>query len=183
MAGTVDDPGRPRVQRTSNIDAPCKRALDAWTASRPSYPLRTLLRYHDRMPDTPENQDPRTLYDIIGGEARLRELVDRFYDLMQLEGDFAGIHAMHPVPNDGSRDKLFMFLSGWMGGPNLFIERYGHPMLRARHLPFAIGTTERDQWLRCMAQALEDLGYDYDLRLQLMQAFFQTADWMRNKPH
>jgi hemoglobin len=56
-------------------------------------------------------------------------------------------------------------------------------MLRARHLPFAIGTSERDQWLRCMAMALEDLGYDYDLRLALMQSFYQTADWMRNRPH
>jgi hypothetical protein len=102
------------------------------------------LRYHGRMSETPvtqesdvqeEQQASRTMYELIGGETRLRELVDRFYDLMQLEGDFAGIHAMHPKPNDGSRDKLFMFLSGWMGGPNLFIERFGHPMLRARHLP------------------------------------------------
>ena len=67
-----------------------------------------------------------TLYDTIGGAPRLRELVDRFYDIMQLETDFAGIHAMHPVPNDNSRDKLFMFLSGWMGGPDLYIEKYGH---------------------------------------------------------
>jgi len=134
------------------------------------------------MADTEDTQEP-TLYDIIGGASRLRELVDRFYDIMQLEGDFAGIHAMHPVPNDSSRDKLFMFLSGWMGGPNLYIEKYGHPMLRARHLPFAIGTSERDQWLRAMALALEDLGYDDALRLRLMQSFFQTADWMRNKPH
>jgi len=129
-------------------------------------------------PNTPATQ---TLYEIMGGEQRLRELVDRFYDLMQLEPDFAGIHAMHPVPNDGSREKLFMFLSGWMGGPDLFVERYGHPRLRARHLGFAIGTRERDQWLRAMALAMEDLGYDDALRLRLMQAFFNTADWMRNK--
>jgi len=124
----------------------------------------------------------QTLYQIMGGAERLRELVDRFYDLMQLESDFAGIHAMHPVPNDGSRDKLFMFLSGWMGGPDLFIERYGHPRLRARHLPYAIGTKERDQWLRAMALAMEDLGYDDALRVRMMSAFFNTADWMRNKP-
>jgi hemoglobin len=134
------------------------------------------MRYHDRMPDTP------TLYEVIGGESRLRELVDRFYDLMQLEPEFAGIHAMHPKPNDSSRDKLFMFLSGWMGGPDLFIERYGHPRLRARHLPYAIGTSERDQWLRCMASAMQDVGIDEDLQLRLMQSFYQTADWMRNKP-
>ena len=126
-----------------------------------------------------ENQ---TLYEIIGGETRLRELVDRFYDLMELEAEFAGIHALHPKPNDSSRDKLFMFLSGWMGGPDLFVERYGHPRLRARHLPFAIGTKERDQWLRAMALAMEDIGMDDALRLRLMQSFYQTADWMRNKP-
>ena len=125
-----------------------------------------------------ENQ---TLYEIIGGESRLRELVDRFYDLMQLEPEFAGIHVLHPTPNDSSRDKLFMFLSGWMGGPDLFVERYGHPRLRARHLPFAIGTKERDQWLRAMALAMEDIGMDDALRLRLMQSFYQTADWMRNK--
>ena len=125
--------------------------------------------------------DTRTLYEIIGGESRLRELVDRFYDIMQLETDFAGIHGMHPVPNDSSRDKLFMFLSGWMGGPNLYIERFGHPRLRARHLPYAIGTKERDQWLRAMAMATEDVGMDDALRLRLMQSFYETADWMRNK--
>lgn len=127
------------------------------------------------MSDTP------TLYDVIGGAPVLRELVDRFYDLMQLEGEFAGIHAMHPVPNDGSRDKLFMFLSGWMGGPDLYIERHGHPRLRARHLPYAIGVKERDQWLRAMAWAMQDVGIEESLRLRLMESFFQTADWMRNK--
>src|SRR3954453_12516543 len=128
-----------------------------------------------------DTQETPTLYELIGGETRLRELVDRFYDIMQLEPDFAGIHAMHPKPNDGSRDKLFMFLSGWMGGPNLFIERYGHPMLRARHLPFAIGTTERDQWLACMVQAMEETEVPGELRQALEQAFFRTADWMRNR--
>ena len=125
--------------------------------------------------------NPPTLYETIGGAARLRELVDRFYDIMQLETDFAGIHAMHPVPNDSSRDKLFMFLSGWMGGPDLYIEKFGHPRLRARHLPYAIGTKERDQWLHAMAQATGEVGMDEELRLRLMQSFYETADWMRNK--
>ena len=123
-----------------------------------------------------------TLYHIIGGESRLRELVDRFYDLMELEPEFAAIRAMHPTPLDSSRDKLFMFLSGWMGGPDLFVEQFGHPRLRARHLPFAIASAERDQWLRAMAWAMEDIGIDEDLRMRLMQSFYQTADWMRNTP-
>ncbi|WP_229458837.1 group II truncated hemoglobin [Massilia glaciei] len=123
-----------------------------------------------------------TTYTLIGGADGLRALVDRFYDLMALEPEFAGIHAMHPRPNDGSRDKLFMFLSGWMGGPDLFVQAFGHPRLRARHLPFAIGTNERDQWLRAMAWAMQDLGIDEPLRLRLMESFFQTADWMRNTP-
>ena len=124
----------------------------------------------------------QTLYSVIGGAARLRELVDRFYDLMELESEFAGIRALHPSPMDGSRDKLYMFLSGWMGGPDLFVEQFGHPRLRARHLPFAIGSSERDQWLRAMAWAMEDIGIDETLRLRLMESFYQTADWMRNKP-
>ena len=125
--------------------------------------------------------EPQTLYSIIGGETRLRELVDRFYDLMELESEFAVIRSLHPSPMDSSREKLFMFLSGWMGGPDLFVEKFGHPRLRARHLPFAIGTAERDQWLRAMALAMQDVGIDEALQLRLMESFFQTADWMRNK--
>lgn len=128
--------------------------------------------------DTPA-QDT-TAYELVGGEAKVRELVDRFYDLMDLEEQFKGLRALHPTTMEGSRDKLFWFLSGWLGGPSLYIERFGHPRLRARHLPFEIGISERDQWMRCMAMAMEDVGLSEDLRLRLMQAFFQTADWMRN---
>lgn len=123
-----------------------------------------------------------TLYELIGGAEKLRGMVDRFYDLMQLESEFAGIHAMHPTPNESSRDKLFWFLSGWMGGPNLYIEQFGHPRLRARHLPYAIGVAERDQWLRCMAWAMQDVHIAQDLQEHLMTSFYQTADWMRNTP-
>jgi hemoglobin len=122
------------------------------------------------------------IYDLIGGETRLRELVDRFYDLMELEPEFAGIRAMHPPSTDGSRDKLFWFLSGWMGGPDLHIERFGHPRLRARHLPFAIGGDERDQWLRAMAWAMQDVGLDEALQLRLMESLYRTGDFMRNQP-
>ncbi|MEE2978193.1 MAG: group II truncated hemoglobin [Pseudomonadota bacterium] len=119
-------------------------------------------------------------FDLIGGEARVRELVDRVDDLMDLEPEFAVLRALHPQSLDGSRDKLFWFLCGWLGGPNHFIERFGHPRLRARHMPFEIGTQERDQWMRCMALAMQDIGLDEALQMRLMQAFWQTADWMRN---
>lgn len=128
-----------------------------------------------------EREQAESAYEAVGGETGLRALVDRFYDVMDLEPAFAGIRAMHPPELDSSRDKLYWFLSGWMGGPSLYIERFGHPRLRARHLPFAIGVDERDQWLRCMAQAMHELDYPEDLQIRLMQAFYQTADWMRNK--
>ncbi|MES2296994.1 MAG: group II truncated hemoglobin [Pseudomonadota bacterium] len=125
--------------------------------------------------------EPPTIYVQLGGEQGLRTLVDRFYDLMELEPELAGIRAMHPTVLDSSRDKLFWFLSGWTGGPDLFVERFGHPRLRARHLPFAIGSGERDQWLRAMAWAMQEVGVDEALQLRLMESFYQTADWMRNK--
>jgi hemoglobin len=123
----------------------------------------------------------KTTYELIGGADKLRELVDRFYDLMALEPAYAGIRAMHPPDLNVSGDKLFMFLSGWTGGPDLFVERYGHPRLKARHLPFPIGISERDQWLQCMRQAMKDVGITGLLFERLMQSFFTTADWMRNQ--
>lgn len=130
-----------------------------------------------------ENQQQAVnLYQLIGGEQKLRELVDRFYDLMELEPEFARLRALHPTPLDGSRDKLFWFLSGWMGGPDLYISQFGHPRLRARHLPYAIASEDRDQWLRCMAWAMQEQGISEELQLHLMQSFYQTADWMRNTP-
>ncbi len=123
-----------------------------------------------------------TAFELIGGADRLRQLVDRFYDLMDLDAEFSAIRAMHPTPLDSSRDKLYWFLSGWTGGPNLYIERLGHPRLRARHLPFTIASSERDQWLRCMAVAMQELDVDEPLQQRLMESFYQTADWMRNTP-
>ena len=130
------------------------------------------------------NENPTeqaSLYELIGGDAPLRELVDRFYDLMDLEPQFAELRAMHPASLEGSRDKLVRFLSGWTGGPDRYTEKYGQPFLRARHLPFPIGSKERDDWLTCMLMAMRDLGYDEGREDVLLQAFFRTADWMRNK--
>jgi hemoglobin len=117
----------------------------------------------------------------LGGEGGVRALVDRFYDLMDLEPAYAEIRAMHPGTLDGSRDKLFWFLCGWLGGPDLYVQRHGHPRLRARHLPYAIGIKERDQWMACMIQALHEQQIDETLAERLADSFFGTADWMRNR--
>ncbi|HEX7640306.1 MAG TPA: group II truncated hemoglobin [Burkholderiaceae bacterium] len=134
------------------------------------------------MTDSPE---PFTPFDRLGGEAGVRALVDRFYDLMDLEADFTGLRTLHPTSLDGSRDKLFWFLCGWLGGPDHYVERFGHPRLRARHLPYPIGVSERDQWLACMGLAMAEIGeaggLDDAFREKLLGAFAGTADWMRNK--
>lgn len=128
-----------------------------------------------------ETNPPATAYDWVGGEGAVRALVDRFYDLMDLEPAYAELRALHPTTLEGSRDKLFWFLCGWLGGPQHYIERFGHPRLRARHLPFPIGIKERDQWLQCMDQAMQELQLDPVLVGRLRESFFNTADWMRNK--
>lgn len=122
-----------------------------------------------------------TAFDRVGGEARVRALVDRFYDLMDLEPAYAALRAVHPSTLEGSRDKLFWFLCGWLGGPQHYTDRFGHPMLRARHLPFEIGIRERDQWMHCMQQAMSEVELDPEFAQRLSASFFQTADWMRNR--
>ncbi len=129
----------------------------------------------------PDDATAPTPFLRLGGEPGVRALVDRFYDLMDLEPAFAGIRALHPATLDGSRDKLFWFLCGWLGGPDHYIARFGHPRLRARHLPYAIGIAERDQWLVCMQQAMQEQAVDQTLAQRLVESFFGTADWMRNK--
>ncbi|MCE1181192.1 MAG: group II truncated hemoglobin [Rhodocyclales bacterium] len=122
-----------------------------------------------------------TTYEKVGGDAGVGKLCDRFYELMDTVSQFKELRAIHPDDLQGSRDKLYMFLSGWFGGPDLFVEKFGHPRLRARHMPFAIGTQERDQWVACMVLAMEDVGIEEGLRAKLLQNFFNTADFMRNK--
>ena len=122
-----------------------------------------------------------TTYEKIGGAAAVGKLCERFYELMDTVPQFQGIRAMHPADLANSRDKLYMFLSGWFGGPDLFVEKFGHPRLRARHMPFEIGTKERDQWVACMVLAMEDVGLEEGIRTKLLENFFNTADFMRNK--
>ena len=121
-----------------------------------------------------------TPFDWVGGETAVRALADRFYDLMDREPAYAGIRAMHPEFLDDSRQKFFWFLCGWLGGPQHYVERFGHPRLRMRHMPFAIGIKERDQWLACMNQAMTELELDAELTARLNDSFFRTADFMRN---
>lgn len=129
--------------------------------------------------------DRKTLtpYEAIGGIDKVDELVDRFYDLMALNPNFGELRAMHPQDLASSREKLKFFLTGWMGGPDIYSPKYGHPMLRARHLPFKIGLKERNQWLACMYQAMKECAIDGNIAQQLEESFFNTANWMRNQPN
>ncbi len=128
--------------------------------------------------DSPAQPIP---YDLIGGESVVRGLVDRFYDLMDLEPGYAALRAAHGTELSGARQKLFMFLSGWLGGPPLYTQAHGHPRLRMRHMPFSIGVLERDQWVACMDQAMGEVGIEPSLRARLKASFMQTADWMLNR--
>jgi hemoglobin len=128
-----------------------------------------------------EQQTTVTTYEKIGGEPTVARLCDRFYERMDSTPQFKELRDMHPADLKGSRDKLYMFLSGWFGGPDLFVEQFGHPRLRARHMPFAIGVKERDQWVACMVLAMEDVGIEENIRKILIGNFFNTADFMRNR--
>jgi hemoglobin len=123
-----------------------------------------------------------TPYEWIGGEDKVKALVERFYDLMDLEPAYADLRAVHGSDLSKARQHLFWFLCGWLGGPQHYTDRFGHPRLRMRHMPFTIGLKERDQWLACMDQAMDETGVDAVLRQRLKDSFFQTADWMRNSP-
>lgn len=123
-----------------------------------------------------------TPYDRIGGETALRTLTTRFYQLMDTLPEAQGIRAMHPADLTSAEEKLFFFLSGWLGGPSLYIERYGHPFLRKRHLPFRIASAESDAWMLCMRLAMEEVVADEQLRASLDESFTNMADHMRNAP-
>ncbi|OYT90043.1 MAG: globin [Burkholderiales bacterium PBB6] len=132
-------------------------------------------------PDAAPAEPVATPFERMGGEPGVRALVDRFYDLMDLEPSLAVLREVHGSTLDDARDKLFWFLCGWLGGPDHFVQRFGHPRLRARHLPFSIGRVERDQWLACMYQAMRECEVEPALAERLEKSFFDTADWMRNR--
>lgn len=127
------------------------------------------------------SQAQQTHYQMLGGEDGVRRIVDSFYDYMDADAAAAGIRAMHPPDLTTSREKLFLFLCGWTGGPPRYVQKYGHPKLRARHLPFPIGPAERDAWVMCMDHALDDHEMPEVLREYLKQRFRAVADHMRNQ--
>lgn len=123
----------------------------------------------------------RTHYDMLGGEQGIRQLVNRFYDLMDELPEAWELRKIHQQDLQSARDKLFKFLSGWLGGPGLYEAEYGHPRLRARHMPFPVDTQMRDQWLMCINQALDEQVSDELFKLQLKSSFANVADHMRNR--
>ena len=125
--------------------------------------------------------DLNSLYDLIGGETKLRSLVDCFYDILDSSPEAKDIRALHPKSLKQSREKFFMFLSGWSGGPQLYIEKYGHPRLRMRHQPFSIGELERDQWLWCMNKALDESQIAPEVIEHLKSRLAEAADFLRNQ--
>jgi hemoglobin len=133
----------------------------------------------------PSASTPQSLFDLLGGEPeatnQIRAIVEAFYDVMDSDEKAKTIRLMHPEDLTSSREKLFMFLSGWTGGPQLYIERYGHPFLKRRHLPFKIGEEERDQWIYCMTKGLLNLKMEEEKIKALLNALYPIADFMRNQ--
>lgn len=125
---------------------------------------------------------PTTAYQLIGGEPAVRAIVRRFYELMNSLPEVEVIRKMHPDDLSGPEDRLYTFLTGWLGGPPLYAQKYGQPRLRASHLPFAIASAERDQWMLCMRTAMEENVDNVELRNSLLKAIGDLADFMRNKP-
>lgn len=122
-----------------------------------------------------------THYEQLGGDAGVRALVDRFYDLMDTAPEATAVRALHAKSLKVSREKLYLFMSGWLGGPPLYVEAYGHPRLRMRHFPFAIGARERDEWLWCMETAIAGHDTTEPLRALLLVRLRDLADHMRNQ--
>lgn len=129
--------------------------------------------------------DKSTFYALLGGDKSgietIRLLVETFYDIMDSDPKVKQLRAIHQADLTEAREKLFMFLCGWTGGPQLYIERYGHPRLRARHMPFSIGETERDQWMYCMIAAMHKIGIEEPVLTKLATQLYGVADFMRNQ--
>lgn len=130
---------------------------------------------------TAEPETRQSPYDMIGGAPAVRLIVDRFYDIMDSAPEAAAIRRMHEADLGPMRDRLFEFLSGWLGGPPLYFQRPGHKCIMSAHRPFAIGEAERDQWMMCMRRALEACEVSREIRDLLDKAFLRMAEAFRNR--
>jgi hemoglobin len=129
----------------------------------------------------PERQgETITLYEAIGGDAAVRALTRRFYGLMDILPEAARCRAIHPPDLSGSEEKLYEYLTGWLGGPPLYTEKRGHPMLRRRHFMAQIGPAERDEWLICFIRALEETVPSEGLRKIILEPVTRLAHHMQN---
>ena len=120
-------------------------------------------------------------FEALGGAEGVQALVKRFYDLVETAPEAAALKRLHGPSLESAREKLTLYLTGWTGGPSLYVERYGHPMLRARHLPFSIGAQERDEWLWCMDRAISEQAMPEEVRTHLRERLHALADHMRNQ--
>lgn len=122
-----------------------------------------------------------TSFRAAGGESGIRRLVDDFFDRMARDPRFATIHGMHPDDNAMSRDKLARFLCGWLGGPKLYSQKYGAIGIPRVHAHLAIASDERDQWLTCMAESVDEQPFDDDFKRYLMEQLFVPAEAVRRR--
>ena len=123
-----------------------------------------------------------SIYEYLGGEKSIRSLAHRFYDLMDTLDEAKELRSIHPESLEDSKEKFFAFLSGWFGGPQKYVEQYGHPRLRMRHMPFHIDKKARDQWMHCMKIALREHIPSRDIREQIEASFGNLATHMQNQP-
>ena len=123
---------------------------------------------------------PALPFDQLGGEEGIRRLVDRFYDLMDTSPEAVNVRALHAASLKRSREKLYMYLTGWTGGPPLYENQYGHPRLRMRHGRVPVDTAMRDAWLRAMTTAMDEVGVRGPVRHFLDQRFAEVAEFLRN---
>ncbi len=164
----------------------CERLVSLVRTVRSTLPVSQQFSYvhcmSDSSPGSASQSLPTSHYEAMGGEAGVRRLVDRFYDLMDSAPEATHVRSLHAMSLKQSREKLYLFLTGWTGGPQLYIEKHGHPRLRMRHFPFAIASRERDEWLWCMDHAIDEHEMSEALKAMLKEKLHDLADHMRNQP-
>jgi hemoglobin len=133
------------------------------------------------LPEENANMQSQSLYHRLGGGPVLQEFVAHLYDFMEISPEVAQVRSMHPADLSHAREALYMFLSGMLGGPPLYMEAFGPPRIRRKHLQFHIGNSERDQWLYCAQAAADQLAIKPALRLELMSELTAVANHLRNQ--